>query len=76
MSEILENINKEISGAGALDSKKIKNFSKLKDFSPWLHDFCSSKLNVNIEIPGQYTGEQKPAPERHVMISRFEENVS
>lgn len=57
------------------DKKNMKFHMKLKDFSPWLADFSSTKLNVNIEVPGQYSGDQKPTPERHIMISRFSDTV-
>lgn len=73
--ETLKKIAQALTLARESDMKNIKSHSKLKDFSPWLAEFSSSKMTVSIEIPGQYTGDQKPTPERHVMISRFEENV-
>ncbi|XP_034245330.1 DNA-dependent protein kinase catalytic subunit-like [Thrips palmi] len=72
---VLKKISEACKKAEKSDIKNIKPHSKLKDFSRWLAEFSSSKMNVSIEIPGQYTGDQKPTPERHVMISRFEENV-
>lgn len=72
----LKKIAKALETASASDRKNIKSHSKLKDFSRWLAEFSSSKMCASIEIPGQYTGDQKPTPERHIKISRFEENVS
>lgn len=73
--QILIKIKGNIESALETDSQNIKPNSKLKDFSPWLANFSSSKMNAHIEIPGQYSGDQKPTPERHVMISRFDDAV-
>ncbi|XP_052131205.1 DNA-dependent protein kinase catalytic subunit isoform X2 [Frankliniella occidentalis] len=74
-SEIINKVKKTLEKVKELDSKNIKHYSKLKDFSPWLAEFSSSKKNICIEIPGQYTGDQKPNPERHIMISGFNDTV-
>ena len=44
---------------------------KLKDYSPWLHEFRER----NIEIPGQYTGNRKPMPQYHAKVIKFESTV-
>nr|CAD7440345.1 unnamed protein product [Timema bartmani] len=51
-------------------SKKIPKL--LKDFCPWLEEFQGAKLNEELEIPGQYTGEQRPLPQFHVKILGFD----
>lgn len=75
-SEVLEKMGDCLKKIMKFDGEKIKSYSKLKDFSTWLSEFSSSQMNMNIEIPGQYRGDQRPSPHRHIMISRFEENVS
>lgn len=46
----------------------------LGDYSPWLKNF-KRNLAKDLEIPGQYTGKQKPMPEYHVKIESFDERV-
>lgn len=50
---------------------------QLKDYSPWLSDFQAGKYSsLELEIPGQYTGESKPLTQYHVKIVSFEQTVS
>ncbi|XP_067044034.1 DNA-dependent protein kinase catalytic subunit-like isoform X2 [Acropora muricata] len=49
--------------------------SNLKDYSPWLFHFQSNNYTHALEIPGQYTGREKPLPEYHVKITGFDERV-
>ncbi|XP_034941190.1 DNA-dependent protein kinase catalytic subunit-like [Chelonus insularis] len=57
--ELLKSLNKK------------KDSKYLKDYSPWLSEFCGS----DIEIPGQYSGDQKPMPKYHVKIMKLESKV-
>nr|CAD7199224.1 unnamed protein product [Timema douglasi] len=54
-------------------SKKIPKL--LKDFCPWLEEFQGAKFSEELEIPGQYTGEQRPLPQFHVKILGFGSQV-
>ncbi|CAD5112585.1 DgyrCDS1798 [Dimorphilus gyrociliatus] len=47
----------------------------LTEYSDWLANFQGMKISHSIEIPGQYTGDFKPMPERHIKISSFDNNV-
>lgn len=47
--------------------------SRLKDYSPFLHEYVGD--GKGIEIPGQYTGDGEPMPRYHVRIARFEPQV-
>lgn len=47
----------------------------LGDYSPWLKNFKRNPAK-DLEIPGQYTGKQKPILEYHVKIDSFDERVS
>lgn len=59
------------------DRKPFKPFKELKDYSPWLSDFQAGKYSsLDLEIPGQYTGESKPLTQYHVKIVGFEQTVS
>ncbi|KAK7005038.1 DNA-dependent protein kinase catalytic subunit, partial [Biomphalaria glabrata] len=49
--------------------------TKLKAYSPWLAEFNPNKFGKDLEIPGQYIGQQKPTPEYHVKIAGFDERV-
>lgn len=50
---------------------------QLKDYSPWLSDFQAGKYSsLDLEIPGQYTGESKPLTQYHIKIVGFEQTVS
>lgn len=61
-------------------AEKVNNYmttvkeGNLGEYSPWLKSF---KRNVakDLEIPGQYTGKQKPMPEYHVKIESFDERL-
>ncbi|CAG2063195.1 unnamed protein product, partial [Timema podura] len=55
-----------------MDSYSRKIPKLLKDFCPWLEEFQGAKLNEELEIPGQYTGEQRPLPQFHVKILGFD----
>ncbi|KAF7267164.1 hypothetical protein GWI33_019585 [Rhynchophorus ferrugineus] len=48
----------------------------LTNYSPWLADFSTTRVNMDLEIPGQYTGDKMPLAEHHIKISRFGDNVS
>lgn len=60
--------------------KKLKAMKKtsdlLKNFCPWLANFSATKLNIDLEIPGQYDGRKMPLVQHHVKISGFCPNVS
>lgn len=50
--------------------------TKLAHFSPWLADFdASDHIGRSIEIPGQYTGLERPTPEHHVSIASFDHQL-
>jgi hypothetical protein len=50
---------------------------QLKDYSPWLSDFQAGKyISLDLEIPGQYTGESKPLTQYHIKIAGFGQTVS
>ncbi|KAJ8918257.1 hypothetical protein NQ315_014127 [Exocentrus adspersus] len=61
------------------DLKKMVESEKasvvLKDYCPWLANFSANKLNLDLEIPGQYTGEKLPLPQHHIKVSGFYPNV-
>lgn len=49
----------------------------LRSYSPWLADFTPRKHNeLELEIPGQYSGKRKPMPEYHVKISGFSDEIT
>ena len=56
--------------AGVLGGK-----TNLSNFSTWLADFNPATLGAHIEqhleVPGQYSGLEKPDPTRHVRITSF-----
>jgi DNA-dependent protein kinase catalytic subunit len=57
--------------------KDIKPPKQLKDYSPWLSEFQGGKYGfLELEIPGQYTGESKPLIQHHVKIAGFKQTVS
>ncbi|KAG5877906.1 hypothetical protein JTB14_011622 [Gonioctena quinquepunctata] len=47
----------------------------LKDYCPWLANFSANRLNMELEIPGQYDGKKMPLPQHHVKVSGFHPNV-
>ncbi|XP_056648968.1 DNA-dependent protein kinase catalytic subunit-like isoform X1 [Diorhabda sublineata] len=53
----------------------VANSKLLKDFCPWLANFSANKLNVELEIPGQYDGRRMPLPQYHVKIAGFHPEV-
>lgn len=56
--------------------KDHKKFSpNLKDYCPWLANFCSLENTTSLEIPGQYTGMKMPLPQYHVKIAGFARKV-
>ncbi|KAG7212863.1 hypothetical protein KM043_002216 [Ampulex compressa] len=73
-SEIKALLNKKVEDIKQLEKNivqsllKRKDKIKLKDYSPWLHDFCGG----NLEVPGQYTGDRKPMPQYHAKIMKIE----
>lgn len=46
---------------------------QLRDYSPYLSHFTSDELEI--EIPGQYIDGQRPLPQYHTKISRFDRFV-
>jgi len=73
--------NKEvIEDLGKLKKKLLGNHltpKQLKAYSPWLNDFQAGKYSsLDLEIPGQYTGESKPLTQYHIKIVGFEQMVS
>lgn len=56
--------------------KNAKPLTLLKEYCPWLANFSANKLNVDLEIPGQYDGEHLPLPQHHIQISGFGPDVS
>lgn len=48
----------------------------LKDYCPWLANFHSVDFGTVLEIPGQYTGLNKPLPQYHVKIAGFHPKVN
>ncbi|KAJ3157367.1 hypothetical protein HDU89_002781 [Geranomyces variabilis] len=47
----------------------------LKRYSPWLARFNARDHMEDLEMPGQYTGVEKPRPDEHVKISSFHSEV-
>lgn len=60
----------------SLESNRVQR-KQLKDYCPWLSDFQAGKYSsLDLEIPGQYTGESKPLTQYHIKIVGFEQTVS
>ncbi|XP_028413162.1 DNA-dependent protein kinase catalytic subunit-like [Dendronephthya gigantea] len=58
------------------EKMKAKKFvGNLKDYSPWLANFQTQSETIQLEIPGQYSGQSKPLPEYHVKVAGFGEKV-
>lgn len=55
--------------------RQTTNASRLKDYSPFLHEYVGGSGGGGIEIPGQYSGDREPMPRYHVKIARFESQV-
>lgn len=68
LNESLRRYNRNV-----MSSKGYKKDYKLKDYSPFLHEYVGG--SGGIEIPGQYTGDREPMPRYHVRIARFEPQV-
>ncbi|KRZ48915.1 DNA-dependent protein kinase catalytic subunit [Trichinella nativa] len=49
--------------------------NNLNEYSPWLTAYRPHPLDVFLEIPGQYSGDRRPFPERHVHIIGFASDV-
>ncbi|KAJ3150478.1 hypothetical protein HDU86_006651 [Geranomyces michiganensis] len=47
----------------------------LKRYSPWLASFNARDHIDDLEMPGQYTGLEKPRPDEHIKISSFHSEV-
>ncbi|EPY87131.1 hypothetical protein CB1_000270022, partial [Camelus ferus] len=47
----------------------------LQECSPWMSGFRADFLRDELEVPGQYDGRGKPAPEYHARIAGFDERV-
>ncbi|XP_006204718.2 DNA-dependent protein kinase catalytic subunit isoform X2 [Vicugna pacos] len=47
----------------------------LQECSPWMSGFQADFLRDELEVPGQYDGRGKPAPEYHARIAGFDERV-
>ncbi|XP_045466048.1 DNA-dependent protein kinase catalytic subunit-like isoform X2 [Harmonia axyridis] len=67
----LEELLRKLKG----DNCKVRNSLLLKDYCPWLANFTSTKLNVDLEIPGQYNGKKMPLPQYHVKIYKFHPEI-
>jgi DNA-dependent protein kinase catalytic subunit len=51
--------------------------TQLKDYSPLLSEFQAGRhSSLELEIPGQYTGETKPLIQHHIKIAGFKHTVS
>ncbi|XP_030758079.1 DNA-dependent protein kinase catalytic subunit-like, partial [Sitophilus oryzae] len=48
----------------------------LKDYCPWLANFSAARMNLELEIPGQYTGDKMPLVQHHIKIAGFRETVA
>ncbi|KAJ3665343.1 hypothetical protein Zmor_000841 [Zophobas morio] len=72
----LKKIDDEL-GVILRDEREAKKNSKLlKDYCPWLSNFSAHKMDVDLEIPGQYDGNKLPLTQHHIKISGFNPNVS
>ncbi|XP_066140487.1 DNA-dependent protein kinase catalytic subunit-like [Euwallacea fornicatus] len=60
----------------ALLDKKHEFSKELKDYCPWLANFSAARLNIELEIPGQYSGDKLPLIQHHVKLSGFHREVS
>lgn len=56
-------------------SQKLAQHSLLKNYSTWFETFALSHASGDLEIPGQYTGDQKPLVEYHAKVAGFDPNV-
>jgi DNA-dependent protein kinase catalytic subunit len=66
-------INEKVEGI----RQAIKPSMQLKDYSPWLSEFqAGNHGSLELEIPGQYTGESKPLIQHHIKMVGFEQIVS
>jgi DNA-dependent protein kinase catalytic subunit len=60
-----------------VERKSWRPCRKLNDYSPWLSDFQAGRYSsLDLEIPGQYTGESKPLIQHHIKIVSFKQTVS
>jgi hypothetical protein len=51
--------------------------TQLKDYSSFLSEFqAGNHSSLELEIPGQYTGESKPLIQHHIKIVGFKQTVS
>ncbi|KAL6258664.1 hypothetical protein P5V15_010617 [Pogonomyrmex californicus] len=73
MRERIQKIKVSLLSGRRRNVKQPNNVKKLKDYSPFLHEYIGG--NDGIEIPGQYTGDKEPAPRYHVKIARFNPQV-
>ncbi|CAF0815340.1 unnamed protein product [Brachionus calyciflorus] len=71
--DIKQKIQKICSEVSEYYKQKIVS-GNLGDYSPWLKNF-KRNLAKDIEIPGQYTGKEKPMPEYHAKIESFDERI-
>lgn len=46
--------------------------SRLSVHSQWLADFTQNAFSEYIELPGQYSGKERPQPENHIKIINFD----
>ncbi|KRY92665.1 DNA-dependent protein kinase catalytic subunit, partial [Trichinella pseudospiralis] len=49
--------------------------NNLNEYSPWLAGYRPHPMDVFLEIPGQYSGDRRPFPERHVHIIGFASDI-
>ncbi|XP_059610251.1 DNA-dependent protein kinase catalytic subunit-like [Phlebotomus argentipes] len=54
---------------------EIQESIDLGKLCPWMINFKPTEESVNMELPGQYKGDQKPFVEHHVKIARFHQNL-
>jgi len=56
-------------------TEKVLKMKRLSDFSEWLASFQACKSTIEVEIPGQYTGDRLPNMNHHVKFSTFNPDV-
>ncbi|XP_055346029.1 DNA-dependent protein kinase catalytic subunit-like isoform X2 [Paramacrobiotus metropolitanus] len=57
------------------EKNKNEDFTKLSQINPWLTRFTSLNYEESLEIPGQYSGQEKPILQHHVKITSFGEEI-
>lgn len=67
LDKVREILNKLDTELKSLSNK----YKRLKNYCPWLANFSAGRLNLELEIPGQYSGDKLPLVQHHVKISGF-----